>query len=392
MWYAISEEDISCRECFHVIPKGNPCLSQLPVDMPQGFQRGKFDNFCINCLKCKDKTERSCYARGLSHWSTLKQTLDRPVPCAACSSTIPKGTQVVAQKFYIWPEFEPTPDNVNSASTRRNGPFASGAAATVTGTSRQGIGGWEALSSATKRRFRAAGLGGSRGSRSEVMARRLYERIPKEVSNLGEGAVNEFMKGKHASHIKSVANSPSMSKQPHNIAGWEKASKNAARGSRNMTAKEVAATKSTARSAAINVGLKSVIRSAARAGVIASAIEAPIAGLENFFHWRRGRKTSSEAIGGALKSVAVTGAVVGVVGGGIGLARMAGLAIPLGPFGTPLAIIGGAWFAISAIRRIFGAAKRDLPLYECLLYFCKGSVCKTKFAEGLTAAGRQEAG
>ena len=146
MWLAITEEDISCRECFHVIPEGNPCLSQLPVDMAQGFQRGKFDNFCINCLKCKDKTERSCYARGLSHWSTLKQTLDRPVPCAACSSTIPKGTQVVAQKFYVWPEFEPIPDNVNSASTRRNGPFASGAAATVTGTSRQGILGGTQLS------------------------------------------------------------------------------------------------------------------------------------------------------------------------------------------------------------------------------------------------------
>ena len=390
MWLAITEEDISCRECFHVIPEGNPCLSQLPVDMAQGFQRGKFDNFCINCLKCKDKTERSCYARGLSHWSTFKQTLDRTAPCAACSNTIPKGTKVVAQKFYVWPEFSPDSEDENTATGIPNSVSASTLAA-ASGVSKARFGGWESLSTAMRSRFRTAGLGGARGVRTEAMTQRLYESIPKGIRNLGPDAVRDFMKGKHASHIQSVTNAPGKAKWPSNVV-WEKGAKNAARGSRNMSASDIRAARSAARSSAINIGLKSVLRSAARAGVIASAIEAPIAGLENFFHWRRGRKSGGQAIKDSGKSVAITGTVAAVVGGGIGLAGMAGIAVPLGPFGTPLAVGVGALYAISAIRRISGAAKRDLPLYECVLYFCRGSVCKTKFAEGLTDAGRQEAG
>ena len=222
--------------------------------------------------------------------------------------------------------------------------------------------------------------------RTDAMAQRLYESIPKGVRNLGENGVKDFMHGKHASHIKSVVNAPNKAKWPGNVT-WESSSKNAARGSRNMTASEIADARSAARASAINVGLKSTLRSAARGAVIAAVIEAPISGLENFLHWRRGRRTGGQAVKDSAKS---TGRAATIGAGVFGVAKVASIAgLSLGPFGAPLAITGAGLFIATTIRRIFKAAKHDIPLDECIIYFCKGLSCKTRFAYGLTRVALQ---
>ena len=241
-----------------------------------------------------------------------------------------------------------------------------------------------------RKKFQTAGLGGARGVRTEAMAQRLYESLPKGVRNLGEEAVKEFMNGKHASHIKSVANAPGRAKWPSNVL-WEKAGKNIARGSRNMKASEISGAKSAARGSAINVGLKSTLRSIARGGAIASAIEAPIAGLENILHWRRGRKTSGKAARDSIKSAAVAGGIGGAMTGGLVVARAVGLTgVPLGLAGIPLMVASAGLFAVTTIRRITRAAKHDLPLDKCTTYFCKEGGCKTKFAQALTDVANEE--
>ena len=78
---------------------------------------------------------------------------------------------------------------------------------------------------------------------------------------------------------------------------------------------------------------------------------------------------------------------VGVATAGVAKgAAMTGLGLSLGPFGTPVMIAGGIVLAGSAFYRINKAAKRDLPLDEYHIFFCKDARCNTRFARELTDA------
>ena len=106
---------------------------------------------------------------------------------------------------------------------------------------------------------------------------------------------------------------PGWARRPSNIV-WENEKLNLSRGSRNMTAKEVAAVKSANRVS----GISATTRGVAKGGAIAAVIEAPVAGVENFLHWKRGRKSRGRQAQTPAKSTvgaAVVGA--GVYCGGI---------------------------------------------------------------------------
>ena len=60
-----------------------------------------------------------------------------------------------------------------------------------------------------------------------------------------------------------------------------------------------------------------------------------------------------------------------------------------GPFGTPLAIVGGTLFAGNIIYRITKAARHDLPLDEYRIYFCKNNLCKNRFALNITRKAQE---
>ena len=387
MWQVVVEEDIYCRECHHLISSGTDCLSQMPSRMPENFRRRKYENFCIECAEC-DAGTRACYVRRLNHWYTREEKTVGPVNCGYCSETIPDGTRTVVQRLYAWPDSE-------TGSESKNGPVHYGGAAVgiAAGTAvKPAPVGWHNLSGSTQRRFQSGGLGRGLGARSPTMAQRLYEReVPEAVRSMGEPAVKDFLRGKHFSHIKSVANAPGRAKAPSNII-LEDAGTNLSRGSRNMTSAGREAAKSAGRASAIRTGTKAAIKGGAKAGLIAAAAEAAVSLPENILHYRRGRKSRGQATQDIAKSTA-TAAGVGVAAAGVAKgAAMAGIGLSLGPFGTPLMIGGGVLLAGSAAYRIAKAAKRDLPLDEYRLFFCKNLRCKNSFARDVTNAALKSMG
>ncbi len=397
MWRVIAEEDIRCTECSHIISMGSRCLSQMPTAMPDDFLRRKYQNFCIECAECNAKTRkqglraRACYTRRLNHWYTSREKTREDVRCGYCDKTISKGASAVAQKIYAWPETElEVVNGINDGAGSDTGSVASGMAARpVSGVITNSTGGWNNLSPQTRRLFQTRGLRGrGLGFRSPEMARRLYEQsVPKAVRNLGDDAVREFLRGKDASHITSVANAPGRAKQPSNIV-WENPRTNHLRGSRNMTAAEVAAANSAGRLSALGIAAKATVKSAAKGGVFAAATEAAVSVPENILHWRRGRKSGGQAAKDAAKGTAVAAGVGGATAGVATAASAVGVGISLGPFGTPLMIAGGAFLAGNAIYRISKAAKRDVPLDEYYIFFCKAQRCKTRFARSVTESAR----
>ena len=96
----------------HEIPAEARCISQMPPVLPDGFLRGKFDNFCIDCKDCEAAAAdsngdlRSCYERSLEHWYTPKARTSYSENCAGCGVEIPEKTWALVQKFYVWPDSE----------------------------------------------------------------------------------------------------------------------------------------------------------------------------------------------------------------------------------------------------------------------------------------------
>ena len=66
MWNVMAEESMRCRECFHEIPAGRLCLSQMPEHMPENFNRRKYENYCIHCPECSSKERRRALFEGSS--------------------------------------------------------------------------------------------------------------------------------------------------------------------------------------------------------------------------------------------------------------------------------------------------------------------------------------
>ena len=389
MWTVNAEEGMRCNECLHEIAEGSICLSQIPPVVPEGFHRRNYQNFCIACEGCNSNVEElredtpPCFALWLDHWYTSREQAPATVDCGYCGAAINRGTITVAQEFFDWP---PPEVDLNS---ERGGASASGSPAGVaiagTGIPRP-AGGWENLSRATQRRFKVGGLGRDLGSRSEAMAQRLYDSVPKEVRNLGEEAVKRFLKGKDASHIRSVSNAPGRARQPGNVV-WEKSSLNRARGGRNMIPTEVAKAKSAGRLSGLSTVGRSMASNAAKGGAIAALTEAPVSGVENFLHWKRGRKSGQQAVKDAAKDVTLAGAVGATTAGVMTGACAMGVGLSLGPFGVPLMIAGGTILVGNGILRIAKAAQLDLPLDEYLVFFCKDSDCKLLYAQTVTDAG-----
>ena len=366
MWHVTAEEDMYCTECRHEIPSGTECLSQMPVDMPENFRRRKYENFCVDCADCAAKMgecrqrSRSCYVRRLDHWYTHTEKTPEPVDCGYCGETIPRGTREVAQKLYAWPESEV--DSESKSSPAHDGGAAAGVAA---GTAvRPSAAGWHNLSRATQRRFQTGGLGRDLGARSPAMAQRLYEKeVPKAIRNMGEDAVRDFLKGKHFSHVRSVANVPGRARAPSNIV-LEDAGKNLARGSRNMTSAGRAAAKSAGRASAIKTGAKAAVKGGVKAGIIAAAAEAVVSAPENILHWKRGRKSGEQAAKDTAKSTATAAGVGVATAAGAKAAAAVGIGVSLGSFGA------------HARRRRCGIIRWHCGLQDCQGRRARSAACR----------------
>ena len=342
MWQVVAEEDMRCTECSHEITSGTECLSQMPSVMPDHFHRRKYQNFCIECVDCRSKGKPPCYVRRLDHWYAPTDKAKEAIGCARCGEQIPQGTWTAVQKFYAWPESSQGVDHRGgspSGSSIDTGARAAGSGAA--GVARRiHDGEWCNLSRDTQKKFQYGGMGRGLGSRTSSEAQQTYEGcVPEAIRYQGEKAVLKFKQGKDFSHKVSVAKSPDMAKGPNNVV-LENSKINQSRGSRNMTGAELEAIKSANRSAAIAATAKG----AAKGGVIAAALEAPVTSWENFWHWKRGRKSFGQATKDSAKSTAGAGTVgVGATVATVGVAKgaaLVGISPTLGPFGTPLAIAG----------------------------------------------------
>ena len=385
---------MQCTKCGRDIPAGADCLSQLPRDLPPGIHRSDYRNFCVGCFEWADSTPVPCCTLSREH--LCREKAADPVSCHHCQETVPRNAWAFCWTFFDWPKSS----RARSAPGGAEPPQGVGATPWIGGLHR-GKGGWNNLSPNTQRRFRTRGLGRGLAPRSPTEARKFFEgSIPKSIRAGGDKSVRRFMRGRDASHIESVKQNRDLARTSSNML-WENAGRNRSRGARNMTESEVARAKAETRRA----GYAELGRSVAKQAAWTAAIELFVASLENWFHWKRGRKTGKQAAGDAARS---TGASLGTAVVMVALAPLirvvvlflallgillaiagvvwhevtgASLAIPVAIGGAVLTVLtmryalntflGTIRFAINAFRRVARAARHDgAPLDEFRVIFC----------------------
>jgi hypothetical protein len=249
------------------------------------------------------------------------------------------------------------------------------------------------LSWFTKQKLMAAGLGKGRGLRSYAAAEQFYHSsIPAQVRNQGESAVLGFLRGKHASHIESVANAPGKAKMSGNMV-WESAKANARRGSRNMSRVErlranvVNGTHSAAlvaRTAAANAG---------RGAAFAALLEAPVSALENAIHVVKGRQSRERGAKEAAKDVGKAGVAGAVVAGTVTVAAAAGAGPAVAAASPVLVPVGLGLYGYSSVRRVHRAMTEEILASVQLRFHAQcaecgdgqlGASCYAKFASDVS--------
>ena len=264
-----------------------------------------------------------------------------------------KLTKLQRKVFSGFTSVVQTSNNVSSRGSdtlRRHVSSAMPAVASVAQRLPERIATNSALKEAFGWKFMQAGLGNGRGVRTPGQALKFYRSsIPAPIRNLG--AEKWFLKGKDASHIKSVANAPYFAKDPANLI-WEFRIFNKLRGSRNMTFLEQTAIRGVNTAHTAVIVSRSIAYSAGRASAFSVLFELPVGLMENGIYIYRGKKTKDQAARDVLrnaKDAAVSGALGGAVTTGaiaIGAGWVIASAAPvLVPFG--LAVFGaGAAFRI----------------------------------------------
>ena len=388
MWPMIAEPGLRCAECRHTIQPGRLCLSELPEETPVGVSRSDFKNYCIGCPECWREGKHACYVRHLDSGKNIDKT-PRSLPCARCGRRIGSGENACVDIYYEWPEA--------IAETASNKSATIGTATTAAGidTLIRGVpsGSFDSLSKDLQNKFKYAGLGGDRGARTLAETQDFYhDSIPYPIRNLGEPAIDSYLDGKHASHIRSVKNSPHLAASNDNLI-WEKADINLDRGAQNMTEQGQLRAHATNAFDATNIVFRDCLTSAAMTAFWSAALEAPVAAIENIIHYQKGRKTGEDAIKDAAVSIAkraTTGFVVGfAVTGAVALLGAGPLLVTIAPILMP---VGTALYIYSALKRIRNALADGLPLNQVGTYFCSPR-CHTMFAyeTGKSALMRWEA-
>ena len=309
------------------------------------------------------------------------ERVSRSLPCARCGLRIPAGERAGVDLYYEWP---------GAAEDERDhfrGPSLLGAAGiSAAGAGADALirgvpsGSFGDLSQNLVQKFADAGLGGDRGTRSVSDAWAFYQdSIPHPVRNLGEDAVWRFVDSKDASHIQSAQNAPHLVADNSNIL-WEDSSKNQARGATDMGSGERLWAETTNAFDAAGIVFRDCLEVAGMTALYAGLLEAPVAAMENYLHYRRSRKSGEEAIRDAAVAIgrrAATGAAVGfTITAAVALVGAGPLLVTVSPVLLP---VGMALYTYNALKRIRDAATRDMPLHRVGTYFCSPR-CHTRFS------------
>ncbi len=206
------------------------------------------------------------------------------------------------------------------------------------------------LAPAVKAKFAMAGLRGA--WRPVEVAQAFFEEgVPATVRNLGEDAVLKFVEGKHASHVRAVANAPEMMMEHTNIV-WEAAKDNLARGAADMNAVELAKANAVNALDATGIVINQAVRTAATAGCIGMALEGVVSIAENYIYVYKGEKDVVEGAKDAAKEVLRKGGVSAVGGVGWMVALSLGAGPAISAAGPVIVTVGGATFVVAAYKRI----------------------------------------
>ena len=376
MWQMIAEPGLRCSECRHNIQPGRLCLSELPEETPAGVSRSDFRNYCIGCPQCWAQGKHACYVRFLDSGGSVGKT-PRSLPCARCGRRIGADEKAGVDIYYEWPA--QTADGRNGTLSKSG--VAGLAAAAQVGTIIRGVpdSGFSSLSDSLQRKFMDAGLRPEHGTRSTAEAQALYqESVPTFVRNYGEDAVRQFLQGKDASHIQSVHQSPHLATDSGNIL-WEGSGINRARGAADMTGWQHFTAQANNAFDTATVVMRECATSAVTSGFIAGLMEAPVAAIENYIHYQKGRKTGEDAIKDAAKSIAVHAGIGAITGVAVTIAIGLGAAPIIATIAPILMPVGIALYGISALKRIMNALADGLPLNQVGTYFCSLR-CHTQFA------------
>ena len=389
MWPMIAEPGLRCAECRHSIRPGRLCLSELPEETPAGVSRRNFKNYCIGCPECWREGKHACYVRHLQSGENIGKT-PRSLPCARCGRRIGAGEKAGVEIYYDWPN--ETADERPDILTKFG--VAGLAAAAQVGTLIRGIpdGSFANLTGDLQRKFMDAGLRPEHGIRSAAEAQTLYqESVPSFVRNYGEGAVAQFQQGKDASHIHSVTNSPHLATDPGNIL-WENSGINRARGAADMGGWEQFTAQANNAFDASAIVMRECATAAITSGLLAALLETPVAAIENYIYYQKGRKTGEEAVKDAAKSIATRAGAGAIVGVGVTVAIGLGAGPIIATIAPVLVPVGFTLYGYSVLKRILNALEDDLPLHRVGTYFCSPR-CHTIFAYdmGKSALMRWEA-
>ncbi len=212
-----------------------------------------------------------------------------------------------------------------------------------------------------------AGLRGELSFRTVSAAESFYESsLPEVIKNFGKDAVVDFSDGKHASHIKSVYNDPSLAMKDSNIV-WEAAKENLARGSSNMTGAELAKANVANLVDAAGIVAVEALETAAVAACVGMALEGVVSLGENLIYVYAGERTTKEAALDMAKNMAKKGALSAVSGAVISVAIACGAGPVLSSMAPVIVTVGGTIYVIGAVNRIAGAYKKTQPGLETSL-------------------------
>lgn len=353
MWHIANHAPVFCTGCNHLIPRGQPCLSDAPEELPPNANRRQFRHFHFACQECA--SGGVCYRTFASVQPTHIAEADGA--CGYCGEAVWRNARFASDYSLLWrgadgAASEPSPASILifSRLAERLTPF-------------------EQLSRPTQLKFTKAGLGRKWGTWTPAEAAELYKRsVPWAVRAQGEDAVLEFLKGKQASHIKSKAAHPDLAKAIKNIVWWNER-KNWSQGAKDMSKRDLSL-----------VRLKEAMSAgglAARAALRTAFWEAPVSAAENSIRVVRGGLPKGQAV----KNVAEDTSRAAVSGSAVAIGVMA---LRIGFLANPaVGFVGTGLFAVSTAQRLV-RAWRESPLTPLYLHFHPD--CYQRYAAEVSAA------
>ncbi|MDD9974106.1 MAG: hypothetical protein OXU27_08870 [Candidatus Poribacteria bacterium] len=184
-----------------------------------------------------------------------------------------------------------------------------------------------------------------------IPSHKLFDLIPTGVKLRGKNTI-KFLDTHDVSHRVSIKNDPTKAGDINNII-FESASKNRARGSKNMTSSEFQRARFSNTITGIKYGFKTAVGTAAKGALFGALLELPITVVENTLYVKNNRKSVGDARIDVAKDIGISAGFAGVTAAGFtGLSL---LGVTLGPAVIPLTIVGGAVYIWSAADRIWKA-------------------------------------